>query len=201
MGSFKAVLNTILFAMIVFTSFFVYHYHVLLPTIADYEKKFYIIDFEQLSAVRALDTMVRQSKGELVINGAADVAKMAEGFRQDFLKALKAEVGNAPVFAKNTVVTAENFEDLTVKVASRMGLIIDEEKLKEILFFSSASKHGMNNITLPDKIIDEEAFNIFTVNEKGEVEYNESYLIREFGTTDLSKKPYEDPNRLSFEKF
>ena len=178
-----------------------YHYFIMLPTFSKYEKTFYVVDFEQLSAVKAMESIVKQSRGELTISGAADVAKMAEEFRTDFMKALGKEVGKAPVFAKNTVVTSENVEDITLAVAGRLGLVIDEAKLKDILFYTSAKRRGLADIQFPEKIIDENIMNVFNIGPEGEIIFNDDYLMREFGTTDLSTLPQKERSGVSFEKF
>ena len=201
MGAAQKTVSAIFVGIVVSIMLTVYHFYIFLPTFSEYEKKFYVIDFQQISAVRALDTIAKQSRGELVITGAADMAKLAEEFREDFLKAIYAEVGNTPVFAKSTVISAENFEDLTFVVAERLGLVINEEKLKEFLFISTANQQGLTNIQFPDKLIDPEVMNIFETGPDGKLTISDSYLIREFGTTDLSSPPYKDTNSLNFEKF
>ena len=182
-----------------------YHYFIMLPTFSKYEKTFYIVDFEQLSAVRAMDTIVKQSRGEIDIKGVADIAKIAEQFREDFKKALGELVGKAPVFAKNTVVSSENFTDLTLPVADRLGLVIDEAKLKDILFATTAKQRGLTDIQLPEKLIDEKALDVFSLGPDGQINYNNEYLLREYGITappsDSTSSPQRGQGSLNFEKF
>ena len=201
MGAAQKTVSGIFVGIVVAIMLTLYHFYIFLPTFSEYEKKFYVIDFQQISAVRALDTIAKQSRGELVITGAADMAKLAEEFREDFLKAIYAEVGNTPVFAKSTVISADNFEDLTFVVAERLGLVINEEKLKEFLFISSANQQGLTNIQIPEKVVDPELMNVFEINSDGEIVFNNNYLLREFGTTDLSTPSHKEPNSLNFEKF